>query len=187
MLDDVAGGDLRSGRAVDRRRSARCSTLKPLSLAEAVLAACRARGWRVATAESCTGGLVAAALTAIAGSSDVVERGFVTYSNEAKIELLGVPEPTHRGAWRGQRRDRGGDGARRRARAPASISRSRSPASPAPAAAPLQKPVGLVYLGIARRGRRGASERRIFPGDRAGIRHAALVRALEMLQKPEAA
>ena len=62
-----------------------------LSLAEIVLDACRARGWHVATAESCTGGLVAAALTAVPGSSDVVERGFVTYSNQAKSEMLGVP------------------------------------------------------------------------------------------------
>jgi nicotinamide-nucleotide amidase len=59
--------------------------------ADAVLAACRAGGLKVATAESCTGGMVAAALTDIAGSSDVVERGFVTYSNAAKMELLGVP------------------------------------------------------------------------------------------------
>ena len=58
--------------------------------AEALLAACRAKGVRLATAESCTGGLIAAALTAIAGSSDVVDRGFVTYSNAAKSELLGV-------------------------------------------------------------------------------------------------
>src|SRR6266513_993137 len=65
-----------------------------LNLAESVLTACRARSWRVATAESCTGGLVAAALTAIAGSSDVVERGFVTYSNDAKRELLGVSAET---------------------------------------------------------------------------------------------
>jgi nicotinamide-nucleotide amidase len=65
-----------------------------LTLAQAVLDACRARQWRLATAESCTGGLVAGALTAIAGSSDVIERGFVTYSNEAKSELLGVPPET---------------------------------------------------------------------------------------------
>ena len=65
-----------------------------LALAESVLSLCRDRGWHVATAESCTGGLVAAALTAIAGSSDVVDRGFVTYSNEAKMELLGVPQET---------------------------------------------------------------------------------------------
>ena len=59
--------------------------------AERVLAACRARGLMIATAESCTGGLVAGALTAIAGSSDVVERGFVTYSNAAKRDDVGRP------------------------------------------------------------------------------------------------
>ena len=63
-----------------------------LVLAEQVLAACRARGLTVATAESCTGGLVAAALTEIAGSSDVFEAGYVTYSNEAKVKLLQVSE-----------------------------------------------------------------------------------------------
>ena len=56
-----------------------------------VLDLCRARKLKVATAESCTGGLVAAALTEIAGSSDVFDRGFVTYSNDAKQEILGVP------------------------------------------------------------------------------------------------
>lgn len=59
-------------------------------LATQVLSACRTRGWTIATAESCTGGMVAAALTKIAGSSDVVDRGFVTYSNEAKMQMLGV-------------------------------------------------------------------------------------------------
>src|ERR1700722_4388240 len=62
-----------------------------LHRAAALLDACRNKSWRLATAESCTGGLIAAALTAIAGSSDVVDRGFVTYSNEAKMEILGVP------------------------------------------------------------------------------------------------
>ena len=60
-------------------------------LAASVIAAASARGWTVATAESCTGGLVAGALTAVAGSSSVVDRGFVTYSNAAKSEMLGVP------------------------------------------------------------------------------------------------
>ena len=58
--------------------------------AAAVLAAARAKGWRIATAESCTGGLLAGALTDIPGSSDVFERGFVTYSNAAKVEMLRV-------------------------------------------------------------------------------------------------
>jgi nicotinamide-nucleotide amidase len=62
--------------------------------AAAVLDLCRARGLKVATAESCTGGLVAGALTEIAGSSDVVDRGFVTYSDEAKQQMLGVPADT---------------------------------------------------------------------------------------------
>ncbi|WP_338548178.1 CinA family protein [Roseovarius phycicola] len=61
-----------------------------MSLAEQVLDAARAQGIMIATAESCTGGMVAAALTDIAGSSDVLERGFVTYSNQAKIDMLGV-------------------------------------------------------------------------------------------------
>ncbi|WP_298256288.1 CinA family protein [uncultured Litoreibacter sp.] len=55
-----------------------------------VLAAARARGWRIAVAESCTGGLIGAALTEVAGSSDVLDRGFITYSNQAKMDLLGV-------------------------------------------------------------------------------------------------
>ena len=59
--------------------------------ARRLIAACRARGWLLATAESCTGGLVSAALTDIAGSSDVVDRGFVTYSNAAKTAMIGVP------------------------------------------------------------------------------------------------
>lgn len=62
--------------------------------AAAVIAAASARGWTVATAESCTGGLVAGALTAVAGSSAVVDRGLVTYSNAAKTEMLGVPAET---------------------------------------------------------------------------------------------
>ncbi|MFC5343802.1 CinA family protein [Brevundimonas staleyi] len=62
--------------------------------AAAIVAAASRRGWTVATAESCTGGLVAGALTAIAGSSAVVDRGFVTYSNAAKAEMLGVPTET---------------------------------------------------------------------------------------------
>lgn len=63
-------------------------------MAAAALRACRDAGLTVATAESCTGGLIAAALTGVAGSSDVVDRGFVTYSNAAKTEMIGVPAPT---------------------------------------------------------------------------------------------
>jgi nicotinamide-nucleotide amidase len=152
-----------------------------LSLAESALAACRARGWHVATAESCTGGLVAAALTAIAGSSDVVERGFVTYSNEAKTELLGVPAETiaAHGAVSAQTAAAMARGAV--ARTPADLAVSVIGIA-GPGGGTLQKPVGLVYLGAARRGGACRVERRVFPGDRTAIRDAALVLALEMLQ-----
>ena len=63
-----------------------------IAAAETVLEGANAKGWRIATAESCTGGLVAALLTEIAGSSAVLDRGFVTYSNHAKADLLGVPK-----------------------------------------------------------------------------------------------
>jgi nicotinamide-nucleotide amidase len=152
-----------------------------LALAEAVLTACRARGWHVATAESCTGGLVAAALTAIAGSSDVVERGFVTYSNEAKSALLGVPVETiaAHGAVSAQTAAAMARGAV--ARAPVDLAVSITGVV-GPGGGSPQKPVGLVYLGIARKDGTARVERRLFPGDRAAIRNAAVRLALELLQ-----
>ena len=152
-----------------------------LSLAEAVIAAYRSRGWRVATAESCTGGLVAAALTAIAGSSDVVERGFVTYSNEAKIEMLAVPSETiaSHGAVSAQTAAAMARGAVRRAPADVAVSII---GIAGPGGGTPQKPVGLVYLGVARRDGACRVERRVFPGGRGEIRQAALVEALQMLQ-----
>ncbi len=152
-----------------------------LSLAESVLAACRTRGWHVATAESCTGGLVAAALTAIAGSSDVVERGFVAYSKEAKIELLGVPAETiaAHGGVSAQTAAAMARGAM--ARTPADLAVSVTGIA-GPGGGTPQKPVGLVYLGAARRDGACRVERRVFPGDRPAIRDAALLEALQMLQ-----
>ena len=81
-----------------------------LAAARALIDLCRARGLKIVTAESCTGGLVAALLTEIAGSSDVVERGFVTYSNEAKQELLGVSGGDACRFRRSQRADGARDG-----------------------------------------------------------------------------
>jgi nicotinamide-nucleotide amidase len=150
-------------------------------LATSVLAACRAKGWHVATAESCTGGLVAAALTAIAGSSDVVDRGFVTYSNEAKMELLGVPEATLAavGAVSAETALAMAAGAVTRAGVDLAVSIT---GVAGPGGGSAEKPVGLVYLGVATKdGCR--SERHIFPGDRDGIRGAAMIRALELLKE----
>jgi nicotinamide-nucleotide amidase len=159
--------------------------LETLALAEAVLAACRARAWHVATAESCTGGLVAAALTAIAGSSDVVERGFVTYSNKAKMELLGVPAETiaAHGAISAETAAAMANGAI--AHAPVDLAVSLTGIA-GPGGGTPQKPVGLVYLGVARKDGAARVERRIFSGDRGAIRQAAVTLALELLQEEAA-
>jgi nicotinamide-nucleotide amidase len=150
------------------------------ALSQSVLRACRAARLKLATAESCTGGLVAAALTDIAGSSDVVERGFVTYSNEAKIELLGVPPAmiAAHGAVSAQVATAMVHGAL--ARAPVDLAVSITGIA-GPGGATSGKPVGLVYFGIARKGAAAQVERHTFHGDRAAIRAAATERALELL------
>jgi nicotinamide-nucleotide amidase len=151
-----------------------------LTLAQSVLDACRVRGWHIATAESCTGGLVAGALTAIAGSSDVVERGFVAYSNEAKSELLGVSSEAiaAHGAVSAETAAVMAQGALGRAPVDLAISviGIAGPGGATPA-----KPVGLVFFGLARREGSCRTERHVFPGDRSAVRQAALVAALRLL------
>ena len=155
-----------------------------VDLAAAVLAACRAKGWRVATAESCTGGLVAAALTAVAGSSDVVDRGFVTYSNKAKMELLGVPEATLAavGAVSAEVALAMAAGAVSRAATDLAVSVT---GIAGPGGRTADKPVGLIYIALATRDS-CRSERHVFPGDRDAVRRAAMVRALELLKEAAA-
>ena len=152
-----------------------------MTLAQSVLEACRARHWRLATAESCTGGLVAGALTAIAGSSEIVERGFVTYSNEAKSEMLGVPPETiaEHGAVSEETAAAMAQGAL--ARAPVDLAISVTGIA-GPGGATPTKPVGLVLLGLARRDGTCCTERRVFPGDRSAVREAALEVALRLLE-----
>ena len=149
--------------------------------AEAVLAACRARGIRLATAESCTGGLIAAALTAIAGASDVLDRGFVTYSNEAKNELIGVPMPLIQahGAVSEEVARAMAEGALARSRATLAISVT---GVAGPGGGGAGKPVGLVCFGLAAKGRAAISERRVLPGDRTGIRTATVAHAFAMIR-----
>jgi nicotinamide-nucleotide amidase len=150
-----------------------------LAEAEALLALYRARGLRIVTAESCTGGLIAATLTAIAGSSDVLERGFVTYSNEAKAEMLGVDPAVIAAA---------GAVSAAVARAMVAGALARSPAEVAlsvtgiagPGGATATKPVGLVFLGAQRRGAAPVMQRHVFPGDRACVREASVAAAFRL-------
>ena len=150
------------------------------SLAMAVLDACRKARLTLATVESCTGGMVAAALTDIAGSSDVVERGFVTYSNAAKTELVGVPADLieKHGAVSAEVAAAMAEGAL--AQGPVDLAVSITGIA-GPGGATPTKPVGLVYLGIVRKGKAALTERHVFPGDRAAVRGAATRRALELL------
>ena len=150
------------------------------SRASEVLTRCRAAGLTVATAESCTGGLVAACLTEIAGSSDVVERGFVTYANAAKIELLGVREATLERHGAVSAETAGEMLAGGLARSPADLVVAITGIA-GPGGGSAEKPVGLVFIGVQRRGRDAVVERHVFAGDRAAVREASLGRALCLL------
>lgn len=149
-------------------------------------AALRAAGLRMATAESCTGGLIAAACTALAGSSDWFERGFVTYSNEAKTDLLGVShELLHRhGAVSEAVACAMAQGAL--ARAP--VQRAVAVTGIAgPGGAVPGKPVGTVWLALAAVdpicGPQVSAQRLQLTGDRAAVRHATVVAALQALRR----
>jgi len=150
--------------------------------AECVLDLCRGRGLKVATAESCTGGLVAAALTEIAGSSDVVEGGFVVYSNEAKQTMLGVPAATleRHGAVSTQTAIAMAVGALKNSRADLSVAIT---GIAGPGGGSKQKPVGLVHFAAAsRRGRRIARRRLYGKIGRRRVRERSVAEALKMLQ-----
>lgn len=151
-------------------------------LASELGSALRARGWLCATAESCTGGLVAGAITAVAGSSEWFDRGYVTYSNAAKVAMLGVPEvilATHGAVSE----------ATARAMVEAVLARSRAHVAVAitgiagPAGGSEDKPVGTVWFAWARRDGESSvpatrAETRQLPGDRAAVRGAAVAIAL---------
>jgi len=152
------------------------------ALAIAAIDALRARGWFAATAESCTGGGVAQAITAIAGSSEVFDRGFVTYSNEAKVEALSVAralidahgavsEPVALAMARGAL-------AASRAQVAVAITGIAGPGGGTAA-----KPVGTVCFGWAVRGGGDAVETRHLAGDRAAVRSASVAIALAGLAR----
>lgn len=148
-------------------------------LARAVLDACRARGWMLATAESCTGGLVSGALTDVPGSSDVLDRGFVTYSNAAKTAMLGVADEliaTHGAVSEPVVR----------AMAAGALARSDAQVTVAvtgvagPGGTPA-KPEGLVWFGIATDAGVIAERRAFGPVGRAAVRARSVEAALELV------
>ncbi len=147
-----------------------------LALADAL----RTRGWRMATAESCTGGLIAATCTSVAGSSDWFERGYVSYSNEAKVEALGVDAALI--AAHGAVSE-----AVARAMAEGALARSRAELAVAvtgiagPGGAVPGKPVGTVWFGLAQRGASTFTECRLFGGDRGAVREQTVQCALDLL------
>ncbi|GGG17281.1 hypothetical protein GCM10010964_01920 [Caldovatus sediminis] len=154
-----------------------------LDEARALLAAMAARGLTLATAESCTGGLIAAALTAIAGSSAVVVGGFVAYSNAMKTRMVGVPAALLEsvGAVSAEVARAMAEGAVRETGADLALSCT---GIAGPGGATPAKPVGLVFVGAARRG--GAAtevERHVFPGDRAAVRAATVDAALALARR----
>lgn len=146
-----------------------------------LLELCRRAGLKLATAESCTGGLIAGCLTEIAGSSDVVERGFVTYSNEAKSELLGVPKMlvNLKGAVSEEVARAMAEGALSRSLADLTIAVT---GVAGPGGGTKEKPVGLVHFACAGRGRPTRAHHEVFPGDRAAVRDATVQTALAILR-----
>jgi nicotinamide-nucleotide amidase len=151
--------------------------------AKRLLDVCRARGLRIATAESCTGGLVAGALTEIPGSSDVVERGFVVYSNAAKETMLGVPAATLKryGAVSEQTAIAMAAGALKNSQADLTVSIT---GIAGPGGGSKQKPVGLVHFAAAARDGRSLHRRRLFGKiGRRRVRERSVMQALTLLEE----
>jgi nicotinamide-nucleotide amidase len=151
-------------------------------LAKRLLDVCRARDIKLATAESCTGGLVAAALTEIAGSSDVVDRGFVTYSNAAKENMLGVSSETLKrfGAVSRETADEMAQGVLKHSDATIAVAVT---GIAGPGGGTAAKPVGLVHFAAAARdGRRVHREKRYGKIGRRRVRLRSVAEALAILQ-----
>lgn len=151
--------------------------------ARALLARCKAERLTIATAESCTGGLIAAALTAIPGSSAVVDRGFVTYSNEAKTEMLGVPADlvARRGAVSADVARAMAEGALKHSKADLAVAVT---GIAGPDGGSAEKPVGLVHIAAARRGgARLHEEMRYGDIGRDNVRFETVASALALLTR----
>jgi nicotinamide-nucleotide amidase len=150
--------------------------------AERLLDAYKHAGWMLATAESCTGGLIAGLLTEIPGSSAVVERGFVTYTNAAKQEMLGVPADTlgEHGAVSAPVARAMAEGALTRAPVQATVAVT---GVAGPGGGTADKPVGRVEFALAARGQETQAARHDLTGDRGQIRLASVAVALELFHR----
>lgn len=149
--------------------------------AEAILESARQKKLKIATAESCTGGLIAAMLTAIPGSSDVFERGFVTYTNESKHQLLGVANSLfeQHGAVSEDVVKAMAEGALKHSLADVSVATT---GVAGPTGGTEDKPVGLVYFAVMFKGQTAIAQKHIFKGDRHSIRLQAAKHALSLIE-----
>lgn len=150
-----------------------------------LVALCKAKSLKITTAESCTGGLVAAAVTSVSGSSDVFECGFVTYSNEAKTEMIGVDPAliAKHGAVSEETAHAMAEGAQRKARADIAVAVT---GIAGPTGGTPSKPVGLVYIAAAGKNMVCREFRFGNPG-RAEVREKSALEALKMLLDQAAA
>ncbi len=144
------------------------------------MSAARAQKKRIVTAESCTGGLLGGCLTANAGSSDIMDCGFITYSNESKSRLLGVPRDAiaSMGAVSDLVASAMAEGALAQTDADMAVSIT---GIAGPGGGTKEKPVGLVYMALAQTNRDALVKRYVFAGTRSDIRRAAVGAALELL------
>jgi len=179
-----AGGEERADRlesALRTRFAADLFAEDERPIAELVLERCRALGLRLATAESCTGGLVGARLTDVAGASDVYAGGVIAYSNEIKENRLGVPASTleRHGAVSAETAEAMAAGARAELGADAAVAVT---GIAGPDGGTQEKPVGLVYIAVQAPGG-GSTERFLFSGDREAVRARATAQSLHALRR----
>ncbi len=151
------------------------------SLATEALELCRTKKYQIATAESCTGGLIIGSLTEIAGSSDVVDRGFITYSNQAKMDMLGISDDilNRHGAVSPETAIAMVTGALENSEADIAISVT---GIAGPGGGSVHKPVGLVHMAVMKRGEDAIHKKYLF-GDigRASVRQETVIQALKLI------
>jgi nicotinamide-nucleotide amidase len=151
-----------------------------LALSKSLIESCNAQGLMVTTAESCTGGLIAASITAVSGSSDIFDRGFTTYSYDSKSEMLGVnmDDIIASGAVSEAVARQMAEGALAHANAQLSVAVT---GIAGPGGGSNEKPVGTVDIAAAREGRETVYLRRLFEGDRDAVRMQTVKAALVMM------